>query len=124
MSTNTLEVPLLGVGTVRRLSRDAWSMAKQLRQATIECVPLLPLAMIHFWSPHSLPQAVSKSDPTGQLRDEMKAKFLPNIDKTPLYSAVCSDDPLIFDELLTQITTHMEELSYGSLNSSVVRTPF
>ena len=34
MSTSLLEVPLLGVGTVHRLERDAWSMVKRLRQAT------------------------------------------------------------------------------------------
>ena len=31
-----LEVSLLGVGTVLRLERDAWSMIKWLRQATSE----------------------------------------------------------------------------------------
>ena len=34
MSTSMLEVYLLGVGTVLRLERDAWSMVKRLRQAT------------------------------------------------------------------------------------------
>ena len=35
-----LEVSLLGVGTVLRLERDAWSMVKRLRQATNEYAPL------------------------------------------------------------------------------------
>ena len=34
-----LEVSLLGVGTVLRLERDAWSMVKRLRQATNEYAP-------------------------------------------------------------------------------------
>ena len=34
MSTQLLEVFLLGVGTALRLVRDAWSMVKILRQAT------------------------------------------------------------------------------------------
>ena len=37
-----LEVYLLEVGTVLRLDRDAWSMVKRLRQATISTPP--PLA--------------------------------------------------------------------------------
>ena len=36
MSARMLEVSLLGVGTVLRLERDAWSMVKWLRQATNE----------------------------------------------------------------------------------------
>ena len=39
MSTSLLEVSLLGVGTVLRLERDAWSMVKRLRQATNEYTP-------------------------------------------------------------------------------------
>ena len=39
MSTQMLEVSLLGVGTVFRLERDAWSMVKLLRQATNEYTP-------------------------------------------------------------------------------------
>ena len=39
MSTSLLEVSLLGVGTVLRLERDAWSMVKRLRQATNEYAP-------------------------------------------------------------------------------------
>ena len=34
-----LEVSPLGVGTVRRLERDAWSVVKLLRQATNEYPP-------------------------------------------------------------------------------------
>ena len=37
-----LEVSLLGVGTVLRLERDAWSMVKWLRQATNEYAPPPP----------------------------------------------------------------------------------
>ena len=45
MSARTLEVFLLGVGTaVLRLVRGAWSMVKQLREATNEYPP--PLAMM------------------------------------------------------------------------------
>ena len=33
---------LLGVETVLRLERDAWSMAKGLKQATGECTPPVP----------------------------------------------------------------------------------
>ena len=40
MSAQMLEVSLLGVGTVLRLERDAWSMVKWLRQATNEYAPL------------------------------------------------------------------------------------
>ena len=40
MSAQTLEVTLLGVGTVLRLERDAWSIVKGLRQATNEYAPL------------------------------------------------------------------------------------
>ena len=36
MSTSMLEVSPVGVGTVLRLERDAWSMVKPLRQATNE----------------------------------------------------------------------------------------
>ena len=39
MSAHTLEVSLLGVGTVLRLEMDAWSMVKWLRQATNEYAP-------------------------------------------------------------------------------------
>ena len=41
MSTSLLEVSLLGVGTVLRLERDAWSMVQRLRQATDEYAPPL-----------------------------------------------------------------------------------
>ena len=34
MNAQTLEVPVLGVGTVLRLEREAWPMAKRPRQAT------------------------------------------------------------------------------------------
>ena len=37
MSAQMLEVSLLGVGTVLRLERDAWSMLKWLRQEKNEC---------------------------------------------------------------------------------------
>ena len=39
MSTQMLEVPLLGVGTVLRLESDAWSVVKRLRQATNDYPP-------------------------------------------------------------------------------------
>ena len=39
MIAQRLEVSLLGVGTVLRLERDAWSMVKLLRQATNEYTP-------------------------------------------------------------------------------------
>ncbi|CAM9392162.1 unnamed protein product, partial [Sphacelaria rigidula] len=39
MGTEMLEVSLLGVGTVLRLERDAWSMVKRPRQATNEHAP-------------------------------------------------------------------------------------
>ena len=39
-----LKVSLLGVGTVLRLARDAWSMVIRLRQATIEYAPTLSAA--------------------------------------------------------------------------------
>ena len=42
MSAQMLEVSLLGVGTVLRLEKDAWSMAKLLRQATNEYALLPP----------------------------------------------------------------------------------
>ena len=42
MSTNVLEVSI-GVETVLRLERDAWSMVKWLRRATDEYAPSLPL---------------------------------------------------------------------------------
>ena len=41
MSAQMLEVSLLGVGTVLRLERDAWSMLKWLRRATNEDTPPL-----------------------------------------------------------------------------------
>ena len=44
LSTSMLEVSLLGVGTVLRLERDAWSMVKRLRQATNEYAPPPPLS--------------------------------------------------------------------------------
>ena len=40
MSTQILEVYLLGVGTVLRHERDAWQMVKGLMQATNEYAPL------------------------------------------------------------------------------------
>ena len=39
LSTELFEASLLGVGTVIRLKRDAWSMVKGLRQATNEYAP-------------------------------------------------------------------------------------
>ena len=42
MSAQTLEVSSLGVGTVLRLERDAWSMVKWLRQATNKYAPPPP----------------------------------------------------------------------------------
>ena len=42
MSTSLLEVSLLGVGTMLRLERDAWSIVKRLRQATHEYLPPPP----------------------------------------------------------------------------------
>ena len=39
MSAQLLEVSLLGVGTVPRLERDAWSMVKLLGEATNEYPP-------------------------------------------------------------------------------------
>ena len=42
MSARLLEVSLLGVGTVLRLERDAWSMVKWLTQATKEYAPPPP----------------------------------------------------------------------------------
>ena len=39
MSAKMLEISLLGVGTVLRLERDAWSMVNRLRQATNEYAP-------------------------------------------------------------------------------------
>ena len=39
MSASMLEVSLFRVGTVLRLERDAWPMAKYLRQATSEYAP-------------------------------------------------------------------------------------
>lgn len=69
---------------------------------------------------HRVVQILAKADTTGKLREELKTTFMPEILKTPLYSAVCSDDPLIFDEVLTQIKSYMEEMDYGTLNSSTV----
>ena len=46
MSTELLEVSLVGVGTVLRLERDAWSMVKRLRQATNEYAPPHPLSSL------------------------------------------------------------------------------
>ena len=43
MSAQILEVSLLGVKTVLRLERDAWSMVKLLRQVTNMCAPPPPL---------------------------------------------------------------------------------
>ena len=40
MSVQTLEVSLLGVGTVLCLERDAWSMVKSLPQTKNEYAPL------------------------------------------------------------------------------------
>ena len=42
MSAQLLEVSLLGVGTVLRLERDAWSKVEGLRQATNEYPPFPP----------------------------------------------------------------------------------
>ena len=47
MSAQMLEVSLLGVGAVHRLERDAWSMVKRLRQASIEYPPP-PASMLPF----------------------------------------------------------------------------
>ena len=43
MSAQMLELSLIGVGTVLRLERDAWSMLKGLRQATNVYAPPPPL---------------------------------------------------------------------------------
>jgi len=45
-----LEVSLLGVGTVLRPEKDAWSMAKWLRQATNEYAPTRPLLLSVPWT--------------------------------------------------------------------------
>ena len=45
ISAQTLEVSLLGVGTVLRLERDAWSMVKRLKQATNQYAPTPPPAV-------------------------------------------------------------------------------
>ena len=50
MSTSLLEVSLLGVGTVLRLERDAWSMVKRLRQATNEYAPPLHPQVFFLYS--------------------------------------------------------------------------
>ena len=42
MSAQMLEVTLLGVGTVLRLGRDAWSMFERRRQATNGYAPTFP----------------------------------------------------------------------------------
>ena len=61
-----LEVSLLGVGTVLRLERDAWSIVRSLRQATNEYVP--PSTLDRFMKPSSTPKrplySNSKSPPT------------------------------------------------------------
>ena len=53
VSTLALEVSLLGVGTVLRLERDAWSMVKRLGQVTNEYAPPSPLFLVRrvyvFW---------------------------------------------------------------------------
>ena len=47
MSVNLLEVPLLGVGMVLPLERDAWSMASGKQQmSAIPLPPLLPRAVL------------------------------------------------------------------------------
>ena len=46
LSAHMLEMPLLGVGAVLRLERDAWSMAKQLRLVTSEYAPPSPPALL------------------------------------------------------------------------------
>ena len=55
MSAQLLEVSLLGVGTVLRLERNAWSMVKWLRQATNEYAPLSPLPSPRRPSPSPAP---------------------------------------------------------------------
>ena len=57
MSNQMLEVSLLGVGTVLRLERDAWSMVKWLRQATQMSTPAsmfeisIPYATVYYTTP-------------------------------------------------------------------------
>ena len=50
MSAKMLEVSLVGVGTVPRLERDAWSTVELLRQATHERLP--PPTVLHFTLPY------------------------------------------------------------------------
>ena len=52
MSSQMLEVSLLGLETVLRLARDAWSMVKPLRPATNEYAPP-PTAPPANWVPCS-----------------------------------------------------------------------
>ena len=53
MSTQALEGSLLGVGTVLRLERDAWSKVQGLRQATNQ-----------YATPHPLPTSCSPRRPS------------------------------------------------------------
>ena len=48
-----LEVPLLGVGTVLRFERGAWSMLKRPRQATNEHAP--PQYTLHSYTDMPVP---------------------------------------------------------------------
>ena len=48
MSAPMLGVSLLGVGTVLRLARDAWSMVELLKQTTTEYAPP-PTLVVDVW---------------------------------------------------------------------------
>ena len=68
MSAQKLEVSLLGVGTVLRLERDAWSTVKRLRKTANEFAPPLrhPIMVTQQLDPASLNTTVRPSlCPTG-----------------------------------------------------------
>ena len=95
MIAQRLEVSLLGVGTVLRLERDAWSMVKLLRQATNEYTP-----------PPSPPSVVCSVD--GERMFQLR---MPYVD--PLPTPLTFSIPLHLDESCIDLGPASTKLSYG-----------
>lgn len=60
-----------------------------------------------------VPQGVALQDTTGSLKPKVLKLLLPSTERTPLCSAVFTEDSLLFDEVLKQVTTLYGQSSPG-----------
>lgn len=54
-------------------------------------------------------QEVVELDDSNELEHTLRWMLLPETEKTPLYSAVCSDNTALFDEVLKAVKEHLSE---------------